>query len=118
MTTKSIEDQAWSVYPYTWRNNRGAVMTKRGYLRFGWPPPPSGRAKDTLKGGDRIGFSPTVITPDMVGKTIAIFTNLEIKGPGDRLDPGQARCHNFVLRNGGISEIWYPDKTIKMEVEE
>jgi len=117
MTTKEIDDAAWFKYPFTYRNNRGVAKTKKGFIRFGMPPPPAGKQKDTLKGGDRIGFTPVVVTPDMIGKKISIFTNIEIKGPGDKLVQGQIDWHNFVLNHGGISEIWYEDKVERGIIE-
>ena len=46
--------------------------------------------------GDLIGWVPVVITPDMVGKTIAVFTSVEIKRPvGGRPADEQK---NFILR--------------------
>ena len=58
-----------------------------------------------MKGGDRIGFTEVKITPEMVGQTVAVFTNIEEKTDNDRLKPGQIRWHNFVLEHGGISKI-------------
>lgn len=122
LTTKDIDEAAWLMYPYTFRNNRGIVQavykTKNGktskrFIRYGIPVPPGGGKPDTLKGGDRIGYHITEITPDMVGKLVAIFTSIEIKGPGDRLDPGQIKWHNIILSHGGISEIWTEDEIIK-----
>jgi hypothetical protein len=68
-------------------------------------------------GGDRIGFRQVVITPEMVGKTIAVFMSIEEKTNNDRLKPGQKKWHNFVIRMGGISEIWKvkKDESIKIE---
>ena len=39
MTTAEINDAAWIEHPFTWRNNRGAAKTDRGYIRFGIPEP-------------------------------------------------------------------------------
>lgn len=107
MTTQQLTDQAWGKYPWTYRNNRGCVKTPNGFIRFGIPEP-NGKHEDenAMKGGDRLGFTSLTVTPDMVGKTIAIFVNIEIKGEGDTLKPGQIAFHNFVLEHGGISEIW------------
>ena len=99
-------------------------MAKGQQIRYGIPEPrPHKQADgkfreddDALKGGDRIGFIDVLITADMVGKYIPIFTNIEIKGNGDILKSGQAKFHNFVLDHGGISEIWKekPDGTIEI----
>ncbi len=52
------------------RNNVGVFTTDRGdKIRTGLCPGSS----------DLIGWTPVIITPDMIGKTIAVFTALEIK---------------------------------------
>lgn len=116
MTTKQIDESAWIKFPYTWPNNRGKGMVKNGdrerFMVFGFPPPPR-RGEDKLKGGDRIGWTEIEITPDMVGKKIAVFTNIEIKGPGDTIKKGQKDFHNLVLNHHGISQIWFENKIIK-----
>lgn len=108
MNAKQIEDLAWQAHPYTFRNNRGSYKTASGhYIRYGIPEP---RHPDTLKGGDRIGWHEITITPDMVGKKVAVFCNIEIKTKNDRIHPAQKRWHNLVLEHGGISEIWQEAK--------
>src|SRR5574344_16394 len=117
MTTSEVNDSAWQAHPWTYRNNRGCAKTEDGrFIRYGIPEP-KGRKEpdDALKGGDMIGFDEVTITPDMVGKTVAVFTNIEVKGDGDRLKEGQVRWHNFVLEHGGRSEIWYGDGTVEKE---
>lgn len=119
MTTKEIDDKAWNANPFTYRNNRGCAYTEDGrYIKFGIPEPPGGRRKDRLKGGDRIGFKKILVTPEMVGKEIAVFTSIEIKGPGDALKTGQRDWHNFVIDHGGISEIWFENRVIKDKIYE
>lgn len=118
-TTAELNDAAWSKYPYTYRNNRGSWKDGKRYVTYGIPEPIRGRKEneDDLKGGDRIGFSEVEITPDMVGKKIAVFTNIEIKGQGDKLVNGQKLWHNFVLEHGGISEIWDNGRIMNSEVD-
>ena len=122
MTTQEISDAAWAAYPFTYRNNRG-IFTKmykqrKHTIRCGIPEPKGDEKDDDLKGGDRIGWTLTEITPDMVGKKIAVFTSIEIKGPGDKLKTGQIRWHNLVLQHGGISEVWTDDGIIKEKIDE
>lgn len=118
LTAAEINDLILGKYPFVYRNNRGAVKTQNGYIRFGIPEPPSGRKERDfeLKGGDSLGFHEVIITPDMVGKTISIFTNVEIKAYGDRLKDGQINWHNFVLSHGGTSEIWAQQKNGEIEI--
>jgi len=126
LTTSEVNDASWRAHPWTYRNNRGCAKTKDGFIRYGIPEPNPHKqedgkfreSNDDKKGGDRIGWSEVVITPEMVGKTIAVFTNIEVKGDGDVLIAGQIRWHNFVLEHGGISEIWHGDgSVINKEIE-
>lgn len=65
-----------------WRNNAGAVTTDDGrHIRFGLGNE-SARLNAALKSSDLIGITPVVITPDMVGRTIGVFTSIEVKRPG------------------------------------
>ena len=66
------------------RNNSGAFKDETGRLvRFGLGNE-SKKLNDLYKFGDYIGATPVTITQEMVGKTVAIFTNLEVKPDGDR----------------------------------
>lgn len=57
-----------------------------------------------LKGsGDLIGFIPTIVTSDMVGKTVAVFTSIEVKTPTGRIKPEQLTWLELVRKNGGIA---------------
>ena len=117
MSTASVTDAAWIANPFTWRNNRGTAETKNGkFIRFGIPEPRGRESDDDLKGSDRIGFEQIVITADMVGKTLAVFKGVEVKGAGDRLKSGQIAWHNWLLNHGASSEIWeeQSDGTIKI----
>lgn len=107
MSTASVTDAAWLANQLTWRNNRGTAETKNGrFIRFGIPEPRGREIDDDMKGSDRIGFEQIVITADMIGKTLAVFKGIEIKGAGDRLKPGQIAWHNFLIDHGARSEIW------------
>lgn len=117
MTTNDLNDQAWSKYPFTYRNNRGCFKAGKRFIRYGIPEPRGKETGDDMKGGDRIGFHVMTITPDMVGRKIAVFTNIEIKGRGDKLKTGQIKWHNFILDQGGISEIWDDIVIIKEKIE-
>lgn len=50
---------------------------------------------------DTFGFVPTVITPDMVGTTVAVFLGLEIKKVGGAIRPMQVNFVSAVNNNGG-----------------
>jgi len=72
----------------TFRNNVGAVKSDDGrFVRFGLCPGSS----------DRIGWVSVVVTPDMVGKRVAVFLGVEAKTPGGRTDPKRlADQTNFI----------------------
>jgi hypothetical protein len=46
---------------------------------------------------DLIGFTSTIVTPDMVGQRIAIFTAVEVKTRGGRTDPDRLRKQNLFI---------------------
>jgi hypothetical protein len=64
------------------RNNSGACKDDTGRLiRYGLGNE-SKKLNQQFKSGDLIGCTPIVITPDMVGQTIGVFTNIEVKAEG------------------------------------
>jgi len=70
-----------------WRNNVGAVWTQDGtFLRYGLAND-SKKLNSTIKSGDLIGIRPVVITQDMVGKTVGVFTSREVKREGWVFNP-------------------------------
>jgi len=60
-------------------------------IRFGLGNDGS-KASKMLKFGDLIGITPLIITPEMVGQTIGVFTNLEVKPDGDMQKTLSAAC--------------------------
>ena len=54
---------------------------------------------------DLIGWVPRVITPDMVGKTIAIFTAIEVKAVRGKLTKEQEKFLDAVDASGGIAVV-------------
>lgn len=81
------------------RNNRGLFYTQDGRLV---------RAGLEAEGAsDTIGFVPVVITPEMVGRTIAVFLAVETKKPGwmkprTETERKQENFIRFVNGHGGI----------------
>ena len=82
------------------RNNNGVAVDNRGNrVRYGFANE-SKQINQILKSSDLIGFTPVVITPDMVGKKVAIFTAIEVKKSswkytGDMpciCKPGKSQC--------------------------
>ncbi len=54
---------------------------------------------------DLIGFTSKTITTDDVGKTIAVFTALEVKTDKGKPTPVQNKFIEMVQKNGGIGAI-------------
>lgn len=50
---------------------------------------------------DTLGFTPVVITQDMVGQTVAVVTAIEVKAGKDRPRPGQPEFIQAVQKAGG-----------------
>lgn len=89
------------------RNNNGAAKDETGrMLRYGLGND-SKKINDVWKSSDLIGATPIVIRPDHVGKTIGVFTAVEVKHPGwtrpenDR-DRAQEAFLVSVCQHGGL----------------
>lgn len=54
---------------------------------------------------DYVGWTPVVITEDMVGQTVAVFTSWEIKTETDELEDEQVTWYKAVKRDGGIARV-------------
>lgn len=54
---------------------------------------------------DLIGWTPVVITADMVGKTVAVFTAIEAKDKKGRTSAGQENFIKAVTQAGGIAGV-------------
>lgn len=92
------------------RNNSGALPDQNGRpVRFGLGNV-SAKHAETFKSSDLIGITKIVITPDMVGKTIGVFTAIEVKDESwnsqKKLDKRETAQNNFiqwVISMGGIA---------------
>jgi|SRR5579862_2122339 len=54
-------------------------------------------------GSDYVGWTPVKITPEMVGKTVAVFTGIEVKTPDGRRSPEQKNFVAQVEKHGGFA---------------
>jgi len=88
------------------RNNVGSLEDKRGrWVQYGL-------AKGS---GDLIGYKSVTVTPEMVGKKIAIFVSAEVKRPDKKLTPAQENWMREIRRAGGLADIVYsPDDLSKL----
>lgn len=73
------------------RNNSGAAEDKTGrIIRYGLAND-SARINKEIKSHDLIGWTSIVITPEMVGQKVAVFTSIECKRQGWKPDPNDER---------------------------
>lgn len=54
---------------------------------------------------DLIGWRSVLITPDMAGSVIAVFSAVEVKGPKGRATTDQVNFTNNVIKAGGLACI-------------
>jgi len=101
---------AWGLKLF--RNNSGVLFNQENVpVRFGLGNE-SAKINKQLKTGDFIGWTPVVITQAMVGKTIAVFTNIEAKAAGfkhretynkNSREHAQDSFNNLVNNAGGVA---------------
>lgn len=79
------------------RNNTGAYKTDAGhYVRYG---------VGEKGGSDLIGITPVKITAGMVGRTVGVFTAIEVKTKKGRATDAQVNFINSIKRQCGIAGI-------------
>ena len=54
---------------------------------------------------DLIGFKSRVITPAMVGQSVAVFASVEVKSASNRLSSGQRAWADMIMERGGIAGV-------------
>jgi hypothetical protein len=54
---------------------------------------------------DLIGWRTVTVTPDMVGRRVAVFTSIEVKTPTGRLRPEQQAWLGVVRGAGGVAGV-------------
>lgn len=94
------------------RNNSGMLYNQDGVpVRYGLGNISSKHNKK-VKSSDEIGWTPILITPEMVGKVIPVFTAFENKTPAFKIkavykegsrEAAQLKFINIVKQAGGIS---------------
>jgi len=92
-----------------WRNNVGVLLDVNGRpVRYGLCNE-SKKQNEIVKSSDLIGVTPTVITQEMVGHVVGIFTAVETKKSDWRMVPSDERAiaqqtfHDIVRRVGGYA---------------
>lgn len=95
------------------RNNSGAYSQKNpptAGTRWGWCNE-SDPFNKVFKTPDLIGYTRVTVTPEMIGKTVAVFTGFEIKDPnwkltkGDKRAQAQKSCITKIMADGGIASF-------------
>ena len=80
----------------TFRNHVGMVKDENGWVhRFG-----------LCKGSsDVVGWTSVIVTPQMVGKSVAVFTAIEVKTKTGKETKAQFRFRHKVTSSGGIAFV-------------
>ena len=118
MGEKARLEELWKKHPNTFRfdsgsgyvggrefvaKKDGAVQVKKGDVVVVNPK----RITYGIPGaGDRVGWTETIVTDDMIGKKVAVFTSIEDKSATDRIGVNQLIFLLNVLRAGGIALVY------------
>ena len=54
---------------------------------------------------DLFGFRTIEITPEMIGKKVAVFAFIEVKKPGGRTSIAQEKMHTFLHNAGAVGGV-------------
>ena len=108
--SQEIQMQAMQFKCNLMRNNSGACIDETGRLvRYGLGNI-SKKHSDQIKSADLVGITQVKITPEMVGRTLGVFTAIEVKkeawNPDKKLDKRETAQDNFikwVRLNGGYA---------------
>lgn len=94
------------------RNNSGMLFNQEGVpVRYGLGNV-SKKFNSQVKSSDNIGWTRITVTPEMVGKTLAVFTAFEDKTPAFKIkaayregsrEAAQLKFINIVKQAGGIA---------------
>jgi len=77
---------------HLWRNNNGAFQDNTGrWVRYGLGNI-SEAFNRVVKSSDFIGITSVLITPDMIGMTLGVFTAIETKPSDWRMIPSDKRA--------------------------
>lgn len=108
---------------HLWRNNVGAMMDAvKRLVRYGLAND-SAAMNEKLKSSDYIGITPVIITQEMVGKTIGVFTSIEGKKEGWKWgntlrEIAQKAWIDLVREKGGIAGFASSKEAYVKTVEE
>jgi len=54
---------------------------------------------------DLIGWQSVTVTPEMIGRKLAVFASIEVKGPSGRLTPEQDNWRSVLQSAGGAAGV-------------
>lgn len=95
--TKLLQHEASLSGHMLWRNNTGCMFDKTGRMvRYGLGND-SAKTNAYLKFPDLVGIKKTIITQDMVGKSIGVFWGIEVKRTGWKY---KGTSHEIAQKNG------------------
>lgn len=108
-TASHIRLDAAQIGVELWRNNVGACTDSTGrVIRYGLCNDSAILARH-VKSSDFIGITPTIVTPEMVGHIVGIYTAIETKPTdwvfrlSDERAVAQKAYHDIVNRAGGFA---------------
>lgn len=92
------------------RNNSGGFKNQSGRVVYFGLGNISRKHAQNMRSADLVGITTVMVTPDMVGKTIGVFTAVEVKNPDwnpnkklDQHETAQANWLAWVRSMGGIA---------------
>jgi len=112
MTEKKLLDAIYRAFPEArlFRNDCGSAITGGRVVKMtgGILAVQDGRriSYGLLPGsGDLVGWTTITVTPEMVGRKVAVFTSIEAKTENDRIREDQVVWARNVRSAGGIAKI-------------
>ena len=94
---QEIRLAATSVGAVLFRNNSGAYQDKNGrWIHYGVGSP---------GGSDLIGWTMVTVTPDMIGRQLAVFTACEVKSQRGTATAAQVNFIDAVTKAGGFAGV-------------
>ncbi len=93
----------WAKWAVIFRNNTGMFMTLDGQRKV-----QAGLGKGTA---DFIGWKTMIVTQEMIGRKIAVFTAVEGKTADGKLTPEQEHFLKMVKLAGGIAFVVRSENT-------
>ena len=104
---QDIQIEASKLGNKLFRNNSGGCKDATGRVIYYGLGVISSQQNKYFKSSDLIGFTPITITPDMVGRKLAVFTAVEVKKTkwkymATEREVAQKKFLDVVNMNGGI----------------